>query len=240
MISFFANKHGSGEIRGRQMAAHLGAKLNPRVGYRDDVCIYVKQQPPENYPPHSYLDIVDEHKRIGWLKQHPDIGVIASSVTGKRYLEEVLGREVVLIPQHHCNFERVQTPKKLLRIGVVGGKASMPAELADTLGATRYECKTRQDVVEAYHQIDIQVIWRGIDRPLKNPLKIVNAASFGIPTIALPEAGYEEMEGYYTRATTIDEIWKAILRIGYCNKERLVEKADEYHIENIAMMYEAL
>jgi len=238
MISFFAGRNGSGEIRGRQMAEYLGAKLNPKDGYRDDVCIYVKRQPPEDYPPHSYLDIVDGEERIGWLKQHPDIGVIASSITGQRYLEEVLKRDVVYIPQHHCNFERERS-NATFKIGVVGGKASMPDAVANTFMVTRYACKTRQDVVDSYKKIGIQVVWRGIDRPLKNPLKIINAASFGIPTIALPEIGYEEMEGYYTRATTIEELWEA-LKNSYPEQDRLVEKSEEYHIENIAKLYEAL
>jgi len=126
---------------------------------------------------------------------------------------------------------------------VVGGKASMSDELANLMGATRYgKYKTRQDVVDAYLQIDVQVICRGRDRPLKNALKIINAASFGIPTIAYPEMGYEEMAGYYWPATTPDEVRAALWMLqtrGY-QSERLVAKAEEYHIEHIAEMYEGL
>ena len=82
MISFFANGHGSGEIRGRQMVEHLGAgaRLNPAEGYEDDVCIYVKRKPPDDFPKRSYLDILDASARLGWLEKHPGMGVIASSL----------------------------------------------------------------------------------------------------------------------------------------------------------------
>src|SRR5512139_3024520 len=106
MISFFRRHGGSGEIRATQMAEWLGARVNPRKGYEDDICIYVKMQPPENYPRKSYLDIVDGEERVSWLLKHPDIGVIASSLSGHDYLCRKLQRAgIVYIPQHHCNYE---------------------------------------------------------------------------------------------------------------------------------------
>lgn len=245
MISFFANKNGSGEIRGRQMAEFLGGRLNPAEGYEDDVCIYVKRKPPDDHPVQSYLDVVDASERVGWLRRHPEIGVIASSRTGWQYLEKELGRHVKLIPQHHCNFERRRkTPRRgAPRIGVVGGRASMPEHIATLTGATRYgDYRTWRDVVDAYLQIDIQVIWRGIvDRPLKNALKIINAASFGIPTVALPEPCYWEMEGCYWRATTEAELLRTIevLADGY-DEERLVRETEQFHIEKVAAGYLSL
>lgn len=252
MISFFANGHGSGEIRGRQIAEHLGARLNPTEGFENDVCIYVKRKPPEDYPKRSYLDILDASARLGWLTKHPDIGVIASSLSALAYLQKTLGveRDVVYIPQHHCNFGRFQvspwTGKPSL--GVVGGKASMPDDLAERFGVKRYGGKTRGDVVAAYMQIDIQVIWRSIaglrHAPLKNALKIVNAASFGIPTIALPEPGYEDMAGYYWPAETEVELGMRLEELKDSRAEWLVDKAadchakaEEYHIEHIAKRY---
>ena len=245
MISFFANRNGSGEIRGRQMAEFLGGQLNPVDNYEDDVCVYVKRKPPETYPVQSYLDVVDASERVAWLQHHPDIGVIACSQTGCRYLKRKLTRNVHYIPQHHCNFKRLRKTARrgAPRIGVVGGKASMPENIAALVGATRYASyRTREDVIEAYLRMDIQAIWRGIpNRPLKNALKIINAASFGILTIALPEIGYEEMEGYYVAVSTESELVDAIelWAEGY-DEERLIDKAEEFHIEKIAAGYLSL
>jgi len=239
MISFFANRHGSGEIRGRQIANHLGAKLNPTDGY-SDINIWVKKQPPEDPPRWTYLDIVDGKERLPWLVQHPEVRVIASSVSGARYVERVLGRKPWLIPQHHCNIERRRHQPRLKspRLGFVGGRASCPPA---EWGVVRYDCQTREDVCRAYKAIDVQVVWRRTRRPLKNPLKIVNAAAFGIPTIAYPEPGYEEMEGFYWRATNEGECLQALADIAAgCDVERLAEKAEEYHIERIAQLYRGL
>jgi hypothetical protein len=260
LISFFANPSGSGEIRGRQMAEHLGAKLNPTAGFEDDVCVWVKRKPPEdNLPARTYLDIVDGSERIRWLERHPSVPIIACSLSGYRYLRQEHGRDCIYIPQHHANFDR---RRRLVpdwskpRLGVVGGAASMPVAVAESIGARRYLARTREDVVDAYLKIDIQVIWRGEptvspwglrtawrppERPLKNALKIINAASFGIPTVAIPEIGYEEMEGYYSHARTVAELLKviALWAEGY-DEQRLIDKAEEYHIENVAERYAEL
>ena len=97
-INFFTRSGGSGVIRGKQVAEYLGARLNPKE-VRDEVCIYVKFQPPEDFPKNSYLDVIDEPRRIGWLRDHPKMKVIASSLSGYEYLTDVLENEVVLIPQ---------------------------------------------------------------------------------------------------------------------------------------------
>jgi hypothetical protein len=251
MISFFANKNGSGEIRGRQMADHLGGRLNPTEGYEDDVCIYVKRKPPDNYPKRSYLDILDGSARVHWLKEHKDIGVIASSLSAKTYLEEELGREVIYIPQHHCNIERVPHTKQWpFRLGVVGGPGAIPKDLAELLGVKRSHPLTRQGVIDAYLEMDVQIIWRDLNglrqRPLKNALKIVNAASFGIPTIALPEPGYDDVRDYYIPAHTmrqVADVLRDLAQGGYgaiWNEERLLYLAEEYHIDNIAKRYAEL
>jgi hypothetical protein len=41
-ISFFTKKGGSGEIRGKQVAEYIGARLNPETNFEKDLCIYVK------------------------------------------------------------------------------------------------------------------------------------------------------------------------------------------------------
>jgi len=95
-------------------------------------------------------------------------------------------------------------------------------------------------VFETYKKIDKQIIWRKNNVPLKNSLKIVNAMSFGIPTIAYPEIGYSDVDGYYFKARTVEDLKKLIRKDLVYDKERLVKKAEEYHIDNISKLYEEL
>lgn len=235
---------GSGEIRGRQMQEYLGMSEGAHV--------YVKMQPPENVSPHSYLDVLDAHERIAWLLEHPTMGVIASSETGVEYLGKLLGRsDIHLIPQHHCNYDRIKREGDGIRVaGVVGGKGAIQCDvevLTDLLCLEGIEFrwlqhyKDREDVVAFYQELDLQVVWRLQPRRLKNPLKLVNAMSFGIPTIAYPEPAYQEVNGYYWPARTMAELMDAVteLRRGF-DATRLIAKAEQYHIEKIAHLYREL
>ena len=80
-----------------------------------------------------------------------------------------------------------------------------------------------------------------MQRPLKDPEKIVNAMSLGIPTVAYPEPAYKEVEGYYWPVTSFGELAAAIneLKQGF-DAQRLIDKAEEYHIENVAKEYRVL
>ena len=251
-LVFHRKKGGSGQIRGLQMAKHLQARLNPEWSYDFDVHVWVKQCPPDDFPKNSYLDIIDEPRRLGWLLKHPECGVISSSVTAHEYLKEKLGRDdIVLIPQHHCNFERARRKSGKLKVaGVAGGPGAIQCdveELKQTLKDLGLEFRWQQrfrnpdEVVKFYEGLDVQIVWRMMDRPLKNPLKIVNAMSFGIPTVGYPEIGYKEVEGYYWSVETMDELKAAIreLRKGF-DADRLIKKAEEYHIDNIAPLYKKL
>ena len=251
-VVFHRTHGGSGEIRGKQIAQYLGAPCNPDGAYPDATHIYVKMQPPDDFPERSYLDVLDAHQRIPWLLKRPHIGVIASSETGFEELRRRLRRtDVVLIPQHHCNFERVRRKEGEIKVaGVSGGRGAIQCdvdELRVVLAGMGIEWhwqqspKTRDEVFNFYTTIDVQVVWRKMHRPMKNPLKIVNAMSFGIPTVAYPELAYREVEGYYWPATTMDELVTAIgqLRQGF-DAGRLIDKAEEYHIENIAKLYTSL
>lgn len=277
--SFFNKFGGSGQIRGEQMASRLGAKLNPESGYENDVCIYAKMQPPDNYPKNSYLDIVDGIERLPWLRKHQDIGVICQSKTALEYLEKLLDRkDIILIPEHHCNFERIlRSADEVTRVGMVGnhGSVQLPieelrtrlseigVELVDMMYKdTEEKPITRTDIVNFYKSIDIQIVFRpdmtmsekarvkhnmGDARPLRNPLKLINAMSFGIPTVAYPEEDYvAELDGYFLPATNIDEVIEKVKKL----KEDTVlyqtmasagiRKAEEYHIDNIAKLYAQL
>ena len=110
-------------IRGGQIAEKIGAKLNPTTGYERDVCIYVKPHvPPGNdfmfKGQKSYLDIVD-----GWnlhlvAAKHPEVTVITCSYPDFESISQTIPNAVILIPQHHCNFERVK--RKRNEITIVG------------------------------------------------------------------------------------------------------------------------
>ena len=83
-------------------------------------------------------------------------------------------------------------------------------------------------------------------RALSCPLKITNAASFGVPTIALDEPSFKEMEGCYIGVTTPEE-WLEKLDYLIANPDvyddmakTCLEKAEKYHISNIAKLYNQL
>ena len=100
--------------------------------------------------------------------------------------------------------------------------------------------------------IDLQIVWRPYEKILSNPLKIVNAASFGIPTIALDEPAFKEFGDiendlkYYLPVlgltNFLDELDNLIESPDTYKlfSEKCLEKAEEYHISNIAKLYKEL
>lgn len=258
-ISFFRWRGGSGTIRGTQVAEYIGARVNPTEGFEDDTCIYVKGEPPENYPPHSWLDMMDAPQRVSWLLRHPNIGVISISQTAHNYMTRKLRRDdIVMIPEHHCNFDREQRGRDEIRtVGVIGNRNAfwdindnIIKAFADMglqfVYQQRYEC--RQDVIDFYRQLDIQTVWRGhirkVDAHLRNPLKLENAGSFGIPTVAFPEEDYvAEFDGCFLPAMSIAEMLEQVKRLkedrglyrDIASKAR--DRAERYHIEHISKLY---
>ena len=260
MISFFIGGGGSGIIRGEQVAHKLGAKLNPTSGYEDDVCIYVKGIPPIPFPKKTYIDVVEHSKGLWWGKRHKQVGLIASSKSIYDYLISKslkLNNKIVLIPQHHCNFERqVRTRKEVKVVGIIGNKAAFQYnldDLADRLSAIGMELKTlikpvfksREEVCDFYKQIDIQVIWRpGSDHILRNPLKLINAMSFGIPTVAYPEVDFDaELGGHYISAYSMGGLVLGVENLRDTKflydsfVEQGLKKAEKYHIDHISKLY---
>jgi hypothetical protein len=79
-----------------------------------------------------------------------------------------------------------------------------------------------------------------------NPLKLVNGASFGVPTIALYEETFKELDGYYLPVKTLDEFFVELDKLrnnpvyyAYYSA-KLIGKAEEYHIDKIAELYKQL
>lgn len=258
-------------IRGIQIAQNIGAKLNPTEGYKNDVVIYVK--PP--YRPgtyyhfndfnfegkRSYLDIVDELSYNELLKIHPEVGVITLSDWNYKIIKKMLpNHKVVNIPQQHCNFERLKrNSKKIAKVGIIGSPKAfdfLPNGLEKELKKRKIELvkfsdfSAREKILDFYMDIDVQIVWRPYfdysKDILMNPLKIVNASSFGVPTIAYDEKafaevkecyiGVKDLEGFLAK---LDELRDSKAKF---NKIRAacIKKSEEYHIDRIAKMYEKL
>src|SRR3990167_10002609 len=250
----------SSMIRGDQIAGYIGANLNPTSGYENGVCIYVKPLVREGddfvFEGNPYLDIIDGHNLGQLVQKHPEVTVIVCSEADYEVMSKVIPNKIVLIPQHHCNFERVKRIRKEVNtVGVIGEAKAflyLPKELKQLLaerGMNLIEYSrffTRQDIIDFYQKIDIQIVWRPYKKILSNPLKLVNAASFGIPTIALDEKAFKEMKTCYVPVGDLAELLVALDELraspsyydGY--SIRCLKKAEKYHIENISTLYEEL
>lgn len=257
MINFFTNGGGSGQIRGHQVAHKLKAKINPKEFSGNDINIYIKDYPLGNIPNHVYIDVVEDSRGLRWVVNHPEIGIIASSKMIFDYLKTRTCRDdIVFIPQHHCNFERyVKTFGELKTVGIIGSEQSFQypiIELRERLKSNGLQLKTlikkkfkdRKEVCEFYKQIDVQVVFRKDDN-LRNPLKLVNAMSFGIPTVAFPEPSFV-MEGLpFLHARNIDEIIKGIMTLRYKDLYQAtaiqgINASQDYHIDFISELYKKL
>lgn len=251
----------SSMIRGDQIAEKIGAKFNPESGYENDVCVYVKPHLKKgmNFKfegKRSYIDIIDGHNLGELALKHPEVGVIVCSQTDYKIMSNVLSNKITLIPQHHCNFERLKrTRSEIKRVGIIGEESAfehLPKELEQELTKRGIQLVkfskffSRQDIIDFYLSIDLQIVWRPYKKILSNPLKIVNAASFGIPTIALEEKTFKEMDGCYIAVQDLKEFLQSLdIYIKYpeiynlCSLECL-KNSEKYHIDNIAKLYQEL
>lgn len=251
----------SSMIRGDQIADYLGAKLNPTSGYENDVCIYVKPMVRKGddftFEGKAYLDIIDGHNLGQLAQKHPEVGVITCSQADFDTMSKELSNKIYLIPQHHCNFERLKrNSTEIKRIGVIGTAGAfpyLPEGLKEELTKRNIELVEfsrffkRQDIIDFYMSIDLQIVWRPYKKILSNPLKIVNAASFGIPTIALDEPAFREFKGAYMPVDSLKMFLYCLDQMMEPNhssypmlSSNCLQKAEEYHIENVAKLYKEL
>lgn len=270
MISLFAKppfemKHlqrVSSIVRGEQVAAFMGnARLNPPSGYKDDVCIYVKPHIKTNneyqFEKNSWIDINDGWELVEVLKRYPEVGVIAYSDLAVEALAKELTNKIALIPHHHVNFERTHRNRtEIKKVGITGsGEAFkyIPDEIKEGLKKRGIKLEyfssfyPRMSVARFHESMDIHMHWRPfLRRKLSCPLKIVNAASFGVPTIALNEPSFKEVEDCYVGVKTA-ETWLLVLdqliadpKLYQTIADLCLVTAEKYHIENIANLYEEL
>lgn len=250
----------SSRVRGEEIAAALGARYNPSAGYEGDRQVWVKPRRVGPIPDGAWVDVLDEFGLAAQLKARPGLKVISMSQAHDAHLHsELPGHEVRLIPHHHLNFERLLRPsgREVRVCGFVGSNTAehlawgaQVARALERVGLEYRGCHNylkRQDSLDFYRSVDLLVIayfgWQ--DTPYRHPTKIVNAASFGIPTVAGPIQGYREVEGHYLRAGSLEELvaQAAALRDpGWYRHwaEPLPELAEQYHISRIANLYRAL
>jgi len=261
-FSFFYAAGTAGYVRGKQIADYLGGKKNPKSGFENDICIYVKIIPPENAPKNTYLDVDDSTRAAEYLKSHPKLGVIATSETARKYLSKSLNRkDIIVIPHAHCNYEKwIRPDREVENVGIIGSKTSFQfsietfrEELKKIELNLLYEknyWETYQNnklkVCEFYKQIDVQVVWRPkmYATQFKNPNKLINAGSFGIPTIAWPEDSFvEEWGGHFI---PVDRIDKMVLFLEFFKNSKsfykkmseiALERAEKCHIYEISKLY---
>lgn len=257
---------GTSYIRGEQVAKYLEGKYNPTSGYERDILIYLKPKTLDTISDGSYVDFSDaETYLISLLLNRPKIKVITSNLTSFEFLKKKLGNEVFLIPEHHCNFERIKrTRKKITIAGIITNPSPLSYEIGQAVrkalkkaGFELIECydwKNRQDVVDFYQKIDFQIVplFSNYDNvmfndksPVRHPTKIINGASFGIPSIAAWKAGYKEFEDNYIPVKTMEDLVQEAEELKKPNSynslaQKIIKAAEPYHIENIAKLYRQL
>lgn len=265
-FSFFRRvRMAGGETRGKQMAKILGGRVEPESDFENDVCIYIlgRYELPEVR--YAYYDVMDcGYARLSRLKGRTKGPIIAVSeaqwIELKSYYPK---REVIFIPHHHCNFDRETRPidRPVLRVGCCGGDAAIQwphdrvkvwLEQYGLEWVFMNEYLYRERVVEFYKNIDIQIVFRpthsrGIPAHT-SPLKLSNAGSFGIPTVAYPEVAFmpEWNSNSVVYADNMGELMRQVKRLKddpawYCQmSEAAREKSESYHIDNIAKLYREL
>jgi len=250
-LSFFTYNSLTGtSVRGTEIASYLGAKLNVREG----TVIHVKPPNLDNVLDGEWVDILDNPALVEMLRQRPKVNAIAISECAYEYMR--LPNKTALIPQQHINWEREKREKHPCYfiggyIGAPSGRARRHyTEIEKELKKngmeffTCFDYKNRRDAINFYKHIDILVV-SSLHRvePYKTPTKLINAASFGLPSIAIPVEGYKEWEGNYIEFHDFDELYKGIegIKNNYeLLSEKMIAEAEKYHISKIAEKYKAL
>lgn len=246
----------SSRIRAEEISDYLGGRVNPTEGFENDLCIHVKPRNLRNVRDGDVVDFLDAaySNLLDQIKERPLIRVIAHTTHLYKYLKEQLVNEVVYIPHHHINWERATKDVKEFKVGgSIGSQtrssAKMVKGITDALAKIGMEFKmcfnwtTREDAINFYKSIDFLVVYGTIGNNPYNysahPTKMINAASFGIPSFFTWHSGYEEFEDYYTPITDLDDLVEKVKSHKF-DSARLISKAEEYHISNIAKLYKTL
>jgi hypothetical protein len=207
---------GSAEIRGRQIAAALGAdacrftELDPAKAGEYDVVVYVKRMPRretvEAVRSGGARQVADPLDNYKWRKVRrvADLldAFIGANHTHAALLASRFGRPTVRIPHHHCNFDEARIPpgRTPATLGYVGDSDHWP-QTRKALRGTEHRLvslldgETRDQLVEAYLGLDIGVGFRHNPEKVRynSAVKLANFMSFGIPAVMSVETGYLEV-----------------------------------------------
>jgi hypothetical protein len=249
----------SSRIRGDEIAKYINAKLYPKRTVENDVYIHVKPMSLNEVRDGDYVDYLDGGKFALYLSSRPKVKVIAASQNSFEVLKKELPNEIVFIPCHHLNWDNIRREKqKVTTAGYLGNPSPIAMRMYGAIQKKLkeigiefvfcYDYKTRQDAIDFYKKIDILVVgaWElGDTNPHKIPTKLINAASFGIPSVAYPWRGYKEIEGYYIQANNMRELISGVekLKDETCYNQyadRIITMAENYHISRIAEFYKKL
>src|SRR3989344_1065958 len=246
----------SSRIRGEEISAYMGTKYNPEE--RDGVCIYLKPRSLDSIKDGDYVDILDDFTLVPKLKERPGIKVIAMSQAQYEYLKENLSNEIFLIHHHHINFERFRRTRNNNLVGGAIGHSKYASDLygkiKDVLSGSGIDFvpilsyQTRQDMLDFFKKIDFLVAWN-IDiyknYPHSHPTKIINAASFGIPTLTQPIAGYKEFAEFYIPIKNVNSLVREAVKLKDVDyyqswSDKVYGESERYHISKIAELYKQL
>ncbi len=262
-LVFVTSPWASGNIRGNQIAKRLNAICDPKEPVsKDSIFVFIKSTP-NMHVPRMYVDLIDAYGILTSLSKFPNAKIIVMNELAKNYVSNRVYNDIIVIPEHHCNFENiVREHREVKTVGFVGDTLNfsldpiMVREELTKIGLDFIWCidfKTRDDVCNFYKKIDIQLTFRPksptaiCPAELKNPLKLANAGSFKIPSVCCAEPSYvAEFNGCFLIAENIEEIVRQCRKLK--NDAALYnilsfnchEKAKDYHIDNIIPMFEKL
>lgn len=253
-IAFFTYQNLLGpKIRGEDVALHLKAIYNHKYTenkVRGDLNIHIKPYTLDNVQDGDWVDVSDGVYVPELLMSRPKVKVIAHSLYSYKFLKEVLPNEIVWISQQHLNWERERKEVKEIKVcGYIGGPSEQIRKQYDAIGKslnkagfefiTCFDFVTREDAKNFYKKIDCLVVGQSIDDPYKTPTKLINATSFGIPSVAFPMKAYEEWGGSYTPCFHDELIPETVSNLKFDQNE-LVAESEFYHISNVTKRYENL
>lgn len=275
MKIFATHKYPSAIIRGMQVAEKLNCGFNVGYEEIEDneTIIFVKGfcfdpiKLIREKQCNVFIDLIDSDVLLPDLYNHPAIGVIAISSLAHAYLRARLPftRKIVTIDEYHCNFENIKREeRKVETVGYVGSKYrfDLPLyELRSELAKVGLKFKhlfcedlslKREDICRFYESIDIQLCFcipkliPNMPPEMKNPLKIANAASFGIPTVGFPEICWGTEDGCWIPSMDLSS---SIVSCKMLVEEKdvyttiaikCIAEAQKYHIDNIIKQYKEL
>lgn len=260
MIFYIGYHRVVGEIRGKQIAYKLSGVYTHSYPNTNEKVILIKSYPVQDGP-NYFIDVVDHNEGIGQILKNKQSQVIAFSATSADYLKRYIKNNIYVIPQQHCNFENyTRDRKEVTTVGFVGAERSALRLNVEALSSelTKFGLNfvhinkpvIREDVIEFYKNIDIQLYFRQPNRRhiyFKDSLKLRNAGSFKIPTVCNSDYGpLVDFPDAFLPANSLTEFVKACVELKNNPSlyediaNRAYECSQKFHISKILPLYEAL